>query len=137
MNATSSHPSNETQAPANTATRDITVLIWDAPVRVFHWLMALCFAGAYATAEGESWRLVHVTLGYTLAGLVAFRIVWGFIGTRHARFSSFVKGPQAVTRYCVPFPVRNQNITPGTTLPAHGRSSACWPWLPPLRQQVG
>jgi cytochrome b len=99
MNATSAHPSNETQASANTATRDTTVLIWDAPVRVFHWLMALCFAGAYATAEGESWRLVHVTLGYTLAGLVAFRIVWGFIGTRHARFSSFVKGPQAVTRY--------------------------------------
>ncbi|MGM9490301.1 cytochrome b/b6 domain-containing protein [Ideonella sp. YS5] len=69
-------------------------LVWDAPVRIFHWLAVLCFAGAYLTAEAERWRLVHVTLGYTLAGLVAFRLVWGFIGTRHARFSDFVRGPK-------------------------------------------
>ena len=60
-------------------------LIWDAPVRMFHWLAVLCFAGAYLTAESERWRLAHVTLGYTLAGLVAFRLVWGFMGTTHAR----------------------------------------------------
>ncbi len=99
MNATSAHPSSETQATAHTIAHACMVLIWDAPIRVFHWLMALCFAGAYATSEGESWRLVHVTLGYSMAGLVAFRIVWGLIGTRYARFSSFVKGPQAVMRY--------------------------------------
>ena len=75
------------------------VLIWDAPVRVFHWLMVLSFAGAYLTAESERWRLAHVTLGYTMAGLVAFRILWGLIGTRHARFASFVQGPAAVARY--------------------------------------
>ncbi len=75
------------------------VLVWDAPVRVFHWLMVLSFAGAYLTAESERWRLVHVTLGYTMAGLVAFRIVWGLIGTRHARFSSFVRGPAAIAGY--------------------------------------
>lgn len=75
------------------------VLIWDAPVRVFHWLMVLCFAGAYLTAESERWRLAHVTLGYTMAGLVAFRVLWGLVGTRHARFSSFVRGPAAITRY--------------------------------------
>ena len=75
------------------------ILVWDAPVRVFHWLMALSFAGAYLTAEGESWRLVHVTLGYTMAGLVAFRILWGLMGTRYARFSAFVRGPKAVARY--------------------------------------
>jgi cytochrome b len=74
-------------------------LIWDAPVRVFHWLTVLCFAGAYLTAESEHWRLVHVTLGYTLAGLVAFRVVWGIVGTRHARFAGFVKGPAAVMAY--------------------------------------
>ncbi|HEX5685102.1 MAG TPA: cytochrome b/b6 domain-containing protein [Ideonella sp.] len=74
-------------------------LIWDAPVRVFHWLAVLSFAGAYLTAESERWRLVHVTLGYTLAGLVAFRVVWGFIGTRHARFASFVRGPAAAVAY--------------------------------------
>lgn len=75
------------------------VLIWDAPVRLFHWLMVLCFAGAWLSAESERWRLVHVTLGYTLAGLVAWRVVWGFVGTRHARFADFVRGPAAVGRY--------------------------------------
>ncbi|MBI5278098.1 MAG: cytochrome b/b6 domain-containing protein [Burkholderiales bacterium] len=75
------------------------ILVWDAPVRVFHWLMVLCFAGAWLTAESERWRLVHVTLGYTMAALVTFRIAWGVFGTRHARFSSFVRGPRAVWRY--------------------------------------
>lgn len=75
------------------------VLVWDAPVRVFHWLTVLSFAGAYLTAESERWRLLHVTLGYTMGGLVVFRIVWGLIGTRYARFSDFVHGPRAVARY--------------------------------------
>lgn len=75
------------------------VLVWDAPVRVFHWLLAATFAGAWLTAEGERWQFVHMTLGYTMAGLVAFRILWGVIGTRHARFASFVRGPRAVAGY--------------------------------------
>ena len=75
------------------------ILVWDAPVRVFHWLIVLSFAGAWLTAESERWRLLHVTLGYTMAGLVGFRILWGLVGTRHARFSSFVRGPAAVARY--------------------------------------
>lgn len=75
------------------------VLVWDAPVRVFHWLLAACFAGAWLTAEREPWRLAHVTLGYTMAGLVAFRLFWGFLGPAHARFSDFVRGPSAVMRY--------------------------------------
>ena len=65
----------------------------------FQVLMALCFAGAWLTAESESWRLLHVTLGYTMAALVVFRVVWGLVGTRHARFSAFVRGPSAVARY--------------------------------------
>jgi cytochrome b len=76
-----------------------TILVWDLPVRLFHWLMVLSFAGAYLTAESERWRLVHVTLGYTMIGLVVFRLIWGMAGTRHARFSSFVRGYRAVTRY--------------------------------------
>lgn len=75
------------------------ILVWDAPVRLFHWLLVLSFAGAYLTAESERWRLVHVSLGYTLGGLVAFRILWGLGGTRYARFGSFVRGPSAVMRY--------------------------------------
>jgi cytochrome b len=82
----------------NTSPRE-SVLVWDAPVRVFHWLLVLSFAGAWLTAESERWRLVHVTLGYTMAGLVAFRIVWGLVGTRHARFATFVRGPRAAWNY--------------------------------------
>ncbi len=87
MNATSASPAER------------RILVWDAPVRVFHWLMVLAFVVAYATSEGERWRLVHVTAGYTMAGLVAFRLLWGLVGTRHARFASFVRGPAAVGRY--------------------------------------
>lgn len=95
MNATSVSPAKPTAS--GTATRKI--LVWDAPVRVFHWLMVLSFTGAYLTAEGEAWKLMHITLGYTMLGLVGFRIIWGLIGTRYARFSTFVRGPKAVTQY--------------------------------------
>lgn len=78
---------------------DRGVLVWDLPVRLFHWLLVACFAGAWLTAESEHWRLLHVTLGYTMAGLVAFRLLWGLVGTRHARFASFVRGPRAAWRY--------------------------------------
>jgi cytochrome b len=88
MNVTSASPAE---------TRKI--LVWDAPVRVFHWLLVICFAGAYITAESERWRLLHVTLGYTMAALVVFRIIWGITGTRYARFAQFVRGPSEVTRY--------------------------------------
>ncbi len=82
---------------AKTATQPI--LVWDAPVRVFHWLLALSFAGAWITAESERWLGLHVALGYTMAGLVAFRLLWGVMGTRYARFSDFVRGRVAVARY--------------------------------------
>ena len=99
MNTKSAFPAN---TPLNTAVSEPAsrkILVWDAPVRVFHWLMVLSFAGAYLSAESERWRLLHVTLGYTMAGLVGFRILWGLMGTRYARFSSFVRGPRAVARY--------------------------------------
>jgi cytochrome b len=82
------------EAPAS-----VRILVWDAPVRLFHALMVLSFATAYLTAETERWRLLHVTAGYTMAGLVAFRLLWGLVGTRHARFASFVRGPRAVLAY--------------------------------------
>lgn len=97
MNATSAFPADAATPPAAASGRRI--LVWDVPVRVFHWLMVLSFAGAWITAESERWRLLHVTLGYTMAGLVAFRVVWGLIGTKHARFADFVRGPRAVARY--------------------------------------
>jgi cytochrome b len=75
------------------------VLVWDVPTRVFHWLLAVAFAGAFLTAESERFRDVHVMLGYTVLCLVAFRLVWGLIGTRYARFWSFAYGPRSVLTY--------------------------------------
>ncbi len=99
MNTTSA--SHVDTAPRDSANRKI--LVWDAPVRVFHWLMVFSFAGAYLTAESERWRMLHVTLGYTMAGLVVFRIVWGLVGTRYARFSDFVRvgAPLTVLIYLI------------------------------------
>lgn len=70
--------------PAAPSSRRVT----DAPTRVFHWLFALCFAGAYLTADGERWRLVHVVLGYTFAGLLGFRMLYGLVGPRQARLAA-------------------------------------------------
>ena len=75
------------------------ILVWDLPTRLFHWLLAATFAGAWLTADSERWIDVHAVLGYTFAGLIAFRVLWGFIGSRYARFSSFVTGPGPVKRY--------------------------------------
>ncbi|MBI5259222.1 MAG: cytochrome b/b6 domain-containing protein [Burkholderiales bacterium] len=100
MNTRSASPAEAfPPAGADAAAAEPRRLVWDAPVRLFHWLMVLCFAGAWLTAESEPWRLLHVTLGYTMAGLVAFRLLWGLVGTRHARFSRFVRGPAAVLGY--------------------------------------
>lgn len=74
-------------------------LVWDLPVRLFHWLLVVSFAGAWLTSESERQALLHQTLGYTLAGLIVWRLVWGLVGTRHARFGDFVTGPGAVLRY--------------------------------------
>lgn len=60
----------------------------DAPTRMFHWLFALGFVGAYVTADSEHWRLLHVTLGYGVAGLLAFRVLYGLAGPRQARLGA-------------------------------------------------
>lgn len=76
----------------------------DATTRMLHWLMALCFTGAYLSADSERWRLVHVTLGYTLAGIVLARLLWGLVGPRPVRLSglwSRVRGLPAWLRSLV------------------------------------
>ncbi len=93
------HPTDPHAPARHGGTVQAPVLVWDAPVRVFHWLMVLCFAGAFVTAEAERWRLLHVSLGYTMAVLVAFRLMWGVVGSRTARFTEFVRGPRAVWTY--------------------------------------
>lgn len=76
-----------------------TQLIWDFPTRAFHWLFALSFAGAYLTSESERYRDIHLALGYLFAGLIIFRLIWGFMGTRYARFGEFAYGPKQVLTY--------------------------------------
>ena len=75
------------------------IRVWDLPVRLFHWLLAGSFAVAYSVAESEQLRNVHVILGYTAVGLILFRILWGFVGSRYARFASFAFSPAAAVRY--------------------------------------
>lgn len=75
------------------------ILVWDVPTRVFHWLLVLSFTGAYLTAESEYDRDIHVVLGYTLLGLIAFRMLWGLFGTRYAQFRSFLFKPGEIVAY--------------------------------------
>jgi len=77
----------------NIANQKRSILVWDFPVRIFHWLLVTSFAGAWLTSESEAWQMVHYAFGYTSVVLVLFRIVWGIVGTRYARFSQFIKGP--------------------------------------------
>jgi len=75
-------------------------MVWDLPLRAVHWLLVLTVAGAWATHyAGTRWFTWHRWLGYATLVLVVFRITWGFVGTRHARFSSFVPGPAGLVAY--------------------------------------
>lgn len=73
------------------------VKVWDPWIRIFHWSLVILFAAAYAT--GDELDNVHIALGYAIAGLLAFRIAWGFVGSRHARFRDFVRSPRQVLAY--------------------------------------
>ena len=75
------------------------ILVWDIPTRLFHWLLAGSFAGAYLTSESERLAAIHVGCGYALLGLIGFRLIYGLVGSRYARFSEFVRGPGAVIKY--------------------------------------
>ena len=82
----------QTKKPSNSDVR-----VWDPLVRVFHWTLVVAFAIAYIT-EDEFLDL-HVFAGYVVAGLIAFRLLWGLLGSRHARFADFVRRPSTVWAY--------------------------------------
>lgn len=83
-----------------TTERPAKHLVWDLPVRVTHWALVFAAAGCWATHyAGIEWFAWHRRLGYAVLVLVVFRVVWGFVGTRHARFASFVRGPRALLAY--------------------------------------
>lgn len=71
--------------------------VWDIAVRLFHWSLVASFTIAYLSGEEES--LLHIYSGYIVLGLVAFRILWGMMGSRHARFSDFIYSPRETIDY--------------------------------------
>jgi cytochrome b len=89
------HPQAAAQAGPMPAPHQVRV--WDPLVRIFHWSLALAFATAYIVEDNL--LDVHVIAGYTVLALVATRLIWGVVGTRHARFSDFVRGPRQVLDY--------------------------------------
>lgn len=80
-----------------------TRLVWDLPLRVFHWLLVASVFTSWATHElGVEYFSWHVRAGYLTLVLVSFRIAWGFVGPRHARFASFLRGPRGLLAYLRP-----------------------------------
>ncbi len=74
------------------------VRVWDAPTRLFHWLIAVLVAAAYATWR-LNWMFWHARVGEALLALLIFRLLWGFFGSETARFSRFVASPRTAARY--------------------------------------
>ena len=94
-------PAERAAQPVSTATPPtVRIQLWDWPIRVFHWSLLLAVATAIVTGElGGSWMEVHGKAGITIVGLIAFRVVWGFIGSTTAQFAHFVPRPAAVLAY--------------------------------------
>ena len=81
-----------------------TVRVWDIQVRLFHWLLVLAILGLFITAKlGGNWMEWHKKLGFFVFGLIMFRLVWGLVGSHHARFINFVRGPTTVLLYAKGF----------------------------------
>jgi cytochrome b len=76
------------------------VLIWDLPLRIFHWLFAFTVIASWYTSDQDNDLIdLHMQLGYFALGLLIFRILWGFIGTKHSLFSSFLPSPKRLFIY--------------------------------------
>jgi cytochrome b len=90
-------------------------LVWDWPLRVWHWLFAIAVVGAWISGEwgGFEWRQWHLWFGQSAVGLLIFRVVWGFVGPRHARFGQFLPGPERLMAYLKTLPRRDAAESPG------------------------
>jgi cytochrome b len=74
-----------------------SIKVWDPLIRIFHWSLVIFFTVAFLSGDEES--SLHIYSGYAVIGLVLFRILWGFVGTEHARFRDFIFGPSKVIQY--------------------------------------
>ncbi len=74
-----------------------TINVWDPLIRIFHWLIATLFLIAYLTED--HWMTIHSYAGYCIGMLILFRLLWGLIGTKYARFSNFITTPANVISY--------------------------------------
>ena len=83
----------------NIAMQDERVVVWDLPTRIFHWLLAAAFLIEWLTQDDARYLDFHAFCGYLIGALIVFRVIWGFVGTRWARFASFAVGPVAALRY--------------------------------------
>jgi cytochrome b len=90
-------PDKNASFESGRGTRPDMVAVWDAFVRVFHWSVVGFFAVAWYS--GGIWEDAHLIAGYLVLALVVARIVWGFIGPLHAKFSDFICGPRTLLRY--------------------------------------
>lgn len=81
----------------NTSNTDKEVKVWDPLIRIFHWTLVIGFTVAYLT--GDELTTIHIWSGYLIAGLLLVRLLWGFIGTKHARFRDFIYPPREVAAY--------------------------------------
>jgi len=98
------------------------VIVWDLPVRLFHWILVVAICTSFSTALIEEIQdtQLHMWSGLLLLGLVLFRIGWGFIGTTYAKFSHFVKGPAAVLSYIQQhLPNRDKQVAAIHPVPGH------------------
>lgn len=100
MSAIQIEVETDTEAAARRDSPARVVRVWDLPIRIFHWLLVLGIAAAYVTSQlGGDWMQWHGRIGAVVLALLVFRLVWGFIGTSHARFASFVPTPRRVHEY--------------------------------------
>ncbi|WP_140847004.1 cytochrome b/b6 domain-containing protein [Paracoccus sp. FO-3] len=90
------------------------VRLWDPLLRAFHWLLAFFVIAAWGLGQfGPARMTLHFWCGYVVAGLLVFRLVWGFVGPAPARFSHFVRGPGAVAGYLRGLMLREPSYWPG------------------------
>jgi len=85
------------------------IRIWDLPTRLFHWLLVMAVIGSFVSVKlGGNAMIWHGRFGYLVLALIFFRVIWGFVGTHHARFVHFIRSPKAILAY-----LKNSVETPG------------------------